>query len=51
MWGRKATLNYKRMKNQWAVRLLLDYSTQEYTVRYLGIEVDDALVILEQTET
>jgi hypothetical protein len=33
-----------------AVQLLLGYSKLESTVRYLGIEVDDALEISEQTE-
>jgi hypothetical protein len=46
----KATLIYKHMKNLQAVRLLLGYSRPESTVRYLGIEVDDALEISEQTE-
>lgn len=46
----KATLIYKRTKNLRAVRLLLGHSKLEGTVRYLGIEVDDALAILEQTE-
>lgn len=46
----KATLIYKRTKNLRAVRLLLGHSKLESTVRYLGIEVDDALEISEQTE-
>lgn len=46
----KATLIYKRTKNLWAVQLLLGHSKLESTVRYLGIEVDDALEISEQTE-
>jgi integrase len=46
----KATLIYKRTKNLRAVQLLLGHSTRESTVRYLGIEVDDALEISEQTE-
>jgi hypothetical protein len=33
-----------------AVQLLLAYSKLESTVRYLGIEVDDALEMAEQTE-
>jgi hypothetical protein len=32
------------------VQLLLDYTKLESTVRYLGIEVDDALNIAEQIE-
>ena len=45
----KATLIYKRTKNLRAVQLLLGHSKLESTVRYLGIEVDDALEISEQT--
>jgi integrase len=44
----KATLIYKRTKNLRAVQLLLGHSKLESTVRYLGIEVDDALEISEQ---
>jgi integrase len=46
----KATLIYRRTKNLRAVQLLLGHSKLESTVRYLGIEVDDALAISEQTE-
>jgi integrase len=46
----KATLIYRRTKNLRAVQLLLGHSDLESTVRYLGIEVDDALEISEQTE-
>jgi site-specific recombinase XerC len=45
----KAALIYRRTKNQRTVQLLLGYSKLESTVRYLGIEVDDALEISEQT--
>ena len=44
----KATLIYKRTGNLRAVQLLLGHSKIESTVRYLGIEVDDALEIAEQ---
>lgn len=46
----KATLIYRRTKNLRAVQLLLGHSKLESTVRYLGIKVDDALEISEQTE-
>lgn len=46
----KATLIYKRTKNLRDVQLLLGHTKLESTVRYLGIEVDDALEISEQTE-
>jgi integrase len=46
----KATLIYKRTKNIRAVQLLLGHTKLESTVRYLGIEEDDALEISEQTE-
>ncbi|UPL23371.1 tyrosine-type recombinase/integrase [Alcaligenes faecalis] len=47
----KATLIYRRTKNLRAVQLLLGHTKLESTVRYLGIEVDDALEMAEQTET
>ena len=46
----KATLIYRRTKNLRAVQLLLGHTRIESTVRYLGIEVDDALEMAEQTE-
>jgi integrase len=46
----KPTLIYRRTKNLRAVQLLLGHAKLESTVRYLGIEVDDALEIAEQTE-
>jgi integrase len=46
----KATLIYRRTKNLRAVQLFLGHTKLESTVRYLGIEVDDALEISEQTE-
>ncbi len=44
----KATLIYRRTGNLRAVQLLLGHKKIESTVRYLGIEVDDALAIAEQ---
>ena len=46
----KATLIYRRTGNLRAVQLLLGHMKVESTVRYLGIEVDDALAIAEQID-
>ena len=46
----KATLIYKRTGNLRAVQLLLGHTKVESTVRYLGVEVDDALAIAEQVD-
>jgi integrase len=46
----KATLIYRRTGNLRAVQLLLGHTKIESTVRYLGIEVDDALSIAEQVD-
>jgi site-specific recombinase XerC len=46
----KASLIYRRTKNLRAVQLLLGNSKLGSTVRYLGIEVDHALEMAEQTE-
>ncbi|HYW77063.1 MAG TPA: tyrosine-type recombinase/integrase, partial [Gammaproteobacteria bacterium] len=46
----KATLIYRKTKNLRAVQLLLGHTKLESTVRYLGVEVDDALEISEKTE-
>jgi integrase len=46
----KATMIYKRTGNLRAVQLLLGHTKIESTVRYLGIEIDDALEIAEQVD-
>ena len=47
---KKAALIYRETGNLRAVQLLLGHTKLESTVRYLGIEVDDALNIAEQIE-
>jgi hypothetical protein len=47
---RPATLIYRRTGNLRAVQLLLGHIRIESTVRYLGIEVDDALSIAKQID-
>jgi site-specific recombinase XerC len=44
----KAALIYRKTGNLRAVQLLLGHTKLESTVRYLGVEVDDALAISEQ---
>ena len=46
----KASLIYWCTKNLPAVQLLLGHTKLESTVRCLGIELDDALEMAEQTE-
>jgi site-specific recombinase XerC len=46
----KASLIYSRTKNLRAVQILLGHTKLESTVRHLGIEVEDALEMAEQTE-
>ena len=46
----KATLIYRKTRNLRAVQLLLGHTKLGSTVRYLGIEVDDAMEIAEQIE-
>jgi len=46
----RRTLIYRRTGNLRAVQLLLGHTKIESTVRYLGIDVDDALAIAEQVD-
>jgi len=46
----KASLIYRRTKNLRAVQILLGHTKMESTIRYLGIEVEDALEMAEQIE-
>jgi integrase len=44
----KATIIYRRTGNLRAVQRLLGHTKIESTVRYLGIEIDDAIEIAEK---
>ena len=46
----KVALVYKSTGNLWACQLLLGHRKIESTVRYLGIEVDDALELSERVD-
>ena len=46
----KATLIYRQTKNLRAVQLLLGHTKVDSTVRYLGVELEDALSIAEKIE-
>ena len=46
----KVALIYRRTGNLRACQLLLGHTKLQSTVRYLGIEADDALVMSEQTD-
>ena len=46
----KATMIDKRTGNLRAAQILLGHTRIESTVRYLGVEIDDALAIAEQTD-
>lgn len=46
----KVSMIYKKTKNLRAVQILLGHTKLESTVRYLGIEIDDALNLAEQLE-
>lgn len=46
----KASLIYKATGNLRAVQILLGHTNIENTVRYLGVDIDDALVLSERTE-
>lgn len=46
----KASLIYKRTEILRAVQILLGHTKLESTIRYLGIEVDDALKLAGHTE-
>lgn len=47
----KATLIYVKTKNIRAVQLLLGHVKLDNTIRYLGVELEDALNISEDTDS
>lgn len=46
----KASIIYKATGNLRAVQILLGHTKIENTVRYLGVDIEDALIIAETTE-
>lgn len=46
----KAALIYKATGNLRAIQILLEHTKIENTVRYLGVDIDDALTLAETTE-
>jgi len=46
----KAALIYKSTGNLRAVQILLGHTNIPNTVRYLGVDVDDAITLFERTE-
>ena len=46
----KAAIIYKQTGNLRAVQILLGHTKIESTVRYLGVNVEDALTLAERTE-
>ena len=48
--GTKASIIYKRTGNLRAVQILLGHTKIDSTVRYLGVDIEDALALSEGTE-
>lgn len=47
---RKAATIYRATGNIRAIQILLGHTKIENTVRYLGVDVEDALLLAERTE-
>ena len=43
-------LSCKATGNIQAIQILLGHSKKEKTVRYLGVDIEDALILAEKTE-
>ena len=50
LWRTKATMIYKATGNLRAIQILLGHTKIENTVRYLGVDIEDALELAERTE-
>ena len=50
LWWTKAALIYRKTGNLRAVQLLLGHTKVDSTVRYLGVELDDALSVAEKID-
>jgi integrase len=46
----KASIVYRQTRNLHAVQILLGHTKIESTVRYLGVDIEDALPLAEGTE-
>ena len=44
------SLIYKATANLWAVQILPGHANIENTVRYFGVDIDDAMTLAEWTE-
>jgi site-specific recombinase XerC len=46
----KASMIYRATGNIRAIRILLGHTKIENTARYLGVDIEDALILAERTE-